>query len=320
MKGVLGVAVVVVALGWLGAPAVARAGTCGLPDTAPRWIDYADGTVPFRGELSKPGVIVATSGGPIPAAFRRAGAQTVYWDLHFEADVGTPSAPAPQDAVVPRADALFDRAAASSGCATPVIALNELQAATAAPPLSATATQYRVNVLAFVQELVARGAMPYVLLAASPNASGDEIIWWQQLSALAVLVREVYWPAPRIDALGPALGSRRLRVDLRTAVRRLEAIGVSPERTGLMLGFQSSGVAGRAGLQPTASWLEFVKLSTLAAKQVAGELGVGSVWNWGWATLSTAGADGDKAAAACVALWTRDPSLCDAPSAAQFDT
>ena len=74
MKGALGVAVVAVALGWLGAPGVARAGTCGLPDAAPLWIDYADGTVPFRGELARPGVIVATSGGPIPATLRRAGA------------------------------------------------------------------------------------------------------------------------------------------------------------------------------------------------------------------------------------------------------
>src|SRR5262249_51637291 len=48
------------------------------------------------------------------------------------------------------------------------------------------------------------------------------------------------------------------------------------------------------------------------------ETGVGSVWNWGWATLSAAGADGDKGAAACVALWARDQSLCDAPSAAAF--
>src|SRR3954463_8478937 len=102
MRGALGIVVVVV-VGWLAAPGVARAGTCGLPDAAPLWIDYADGTVPFRGQLSKPGVIVATSGGAIPAAFRRAGAQTVYWEMKFEADVGTPSAPAPQDDVVPRA-------------------------------------------------------------------------------------------------------------------------------------------------------------------------------------------------------------------------
>jgi hypothetical protein len=86
-----------------------------------------------------------------------------------------------------------------------------------------------------------------------------------------------------------------------------------------MLGFHSSGTAGRVGLQPATSWLGFVKLATLAAKQVASERGVGSVWNWGWGTLSPAGADPDKASAACVALWTRDPSLCDAPAVAAFE-
>src|SRR5207249_793088 len=126
MRGALGV-VAAVAACWLAAPGVARAGPCGLPDASPWWIDFADGTVPFRGELSKPGVIVATSGGAIPAAFRRAGAQTVYWEMHFENDVGTPGAPRPSDSIGSTADALFERAASSSGCATPVIALNELQ-------------------------------------------------------------------------------------------------------------------------------------------------------------------------------------------------
>jgi hypothetical protein len=308
-----------VAAFWLARPNVARAAPCGLPDAAPLWVDYADGTVPFRAELSRPGVVVATSGGPVPAGIRRGGAQTVYLELHFENDVGTPSAPADADAVVPRADALFQRAVSSSGCATPVIALNEMQGVTAKPPLSDAATQYRVNVITFVQELARLGAVPYVLLAASPNASGDTIIWWQQLSTLAYLVREVYWPAPKIMALGYGPGSRQMRVDLRAAVDRLGAIGVSPSRLGLMLGFQSGGSVGRAGLQPTSSWLEFVKLATLAAKQVAAERGVGSVWDWGWGTLSASGADPDKAAAACVALWARDQSLCDAPSGPAFD-
>jgi hypothetical protein len=133
-------------------------------------------------------------------------------------------------------------------------------------------------------------------------------------------VREVYEPAPKIVGQGADAGSRTLRVDLRTAVQNLDAVGVAPERIGLMLGFQSGGATGRAGLQPLSDWLEYVKLATLAARQVSSELGVGSVWDWGWATLSAAGVDPDKAAAACVALWTRDPSLCDAPSRAPFDT
>jgi len=65
-----------------------------------------------------------------------------------------------------------------------------------------------------------------------------------------------------------------------------------------------------------------VKLNALAAKQVAGELGVGSIWSWGWGTFDVAGADPDKPAAACVYLWARDQRLCDGPAAAgpTFDT
>jgi len=175
-------------------------------------------------------------------------------------------------------------------------------------------------VLAFVQELVSRGATPVVLLSSAPNMSGDGgTSYWQQLASYADLVREVYLPAPAIVAQGIGGGSRTLRVALRTAVQQLTAIGVAPGRIGLMLGFQSGGTVGRAGLQPLSSWLEYVKLATLAAKEVSGELGVGSIWDWGWGTLSASGADPDKASAACVALWTRDPSLCDAPDRADFD-
>ena len=319
MRGALVLAAAACAV-WLGAPGVAQAAPCGLPDAAPLWIDFADGTVNFRGELAKPGMIIATNGTTIPAALRRAGAQTIYWEMHFDTDVGTPGAPAPSDSIGSRADVLFNRAAAQSGCAAPVIALNEMQGVTAAAPLSANATQYRLNVLAFVQELVTRGATPYLLLASNPNTQRDEAGFWQQLSGYASLVREVYESAPKIIGQGVDLGSRTMRVDLRTAVQKLGVAGIPPSRIGLMLGFHSNGTTGRVGLQPLSSWLEYVKLATLAAKQVAGELGVGSLWAWGWGTLSAAGADPDKATAACVELWTRDPSLCDAPSAAQFDT
>jgi hypothetical protein len=318
MRGAL-VVVVAAAAVWLAAPGVAQAGPCGLPDASPWWIDFADGTSPaaLRSELAKPGVIVATSGGPIPAAFRRGGAQTVYWEMHLENSVGTPGAPEPPDMVVPRADALFDRAATSSGCATPVIALNELQGVTATSPLSATTTQYRVNMIAFLQELVNRGATPFLLLPSSPNMT--EQAWWQQLAGLAYLVREVYQPAPKIVNQGAGGGSRAIRVALRTAVQKLVDGGIPASRVGLMLGFQSGGTVGRVGLQPLASWLDYVKLSTLAARQVAAELAIGNVWAWGWGTLSAAGADPDKATAACVSLGTRDPALCNAPSLAQFD-
>ena len=319
MRGALAVVAAIAAL-WLAAPGSAQPAPCGLPDATPWWIDFADGTVSFRSELAQPGIIVATSGGAIPAAFRNAGAQTIYWEMHFEADVGTPQAPFGSDSIGSSADALFARAAASSGCATPVIALNEMLGVTAPPPLSPSSTQYRLDVLAFVQELATRGATPIVLLASPPNTTGDGgDSYWQQLASYAYLVREVYEPAPKIVAQGVGEGSTTLRVDMRNAVEKLTSLGVPAGRIGIMLGFQSGGSVGRAGLQPLSAWLEYVKLATLAAKEVASELGIGSIWDWGWGTLSASGADPDKATAACVALWTRDTSLCDAPDQADFD-
>src|SRR5581483_11597596 len=268
MRGALVVLAAVAAL-WLVAPGSAHAAVCGLPDATPWWVDFADGTVPFRGEFAQPGLIVATSGGALPAALRNAGAQTIYWEMHFEGDVGSPGAPFGSDSIGAAADALLNRAAASSGCSTPVIALNEMLGVTAPPPLSPDATQYRLNVLAFVQELATRGATPILLLASPPNTTGDGgTTYWQQLASYAYLVREVYEPAPKIDALGVGGGSTKLRVDLRTAVQQLTAIGIPASRVGLMLGFQSGGSVGRAGLRPLSSWLEYVKLATLAAKQV----------------------------------------------------
>jgi hypothetical protein len=304
----------------LAAPAVARAAQCGLPEAKPLWVDFVDGSVPFRSEFARPGVVVGTSGAGIPAAMRQLGAQTVYWEMNLPRYVGAPDAPAPADGVAAAADGLYDRAAASSACGTPVIALNEMLGVTHATPLADPEAQYRANVLAFVQELANRGARTFLLLPSSPNTAGDAAAWWQQTAAAAELVREVYLAAPTVVAQGPVLGSRTLRARYRAAVTALGAIAVPPERIGLMLGFQSGGVYGRAGLQPLPSWLEFVKLATLSAKQVAAELAVGSVWSWGWGTFSAAGSDADKPAAACVYLWTRDQSLCNAPATTQFDT
>jgi hypothetical protein len=62
------------------------------------------------------------------------------------------------------------------------------------------------------------------------------------------------------------------------------------------------------------------KLQALAARQVARELALAHVWSWGWGVFNEAGRDADKAGAACVWLWTRDPKLCDAPGRYRFDT
>jgi hypothetical protein len=57
-----------------------------------------------------------------------------------------------------------------------------------------------------------------------------------------------------------------------------------------------------------------VKWQALAARQVGRELELAHVWSWGWAQRDERSNDPDKADAACVWLWSRNPALCDAPS------
>jgi hypothetical protein len=317
------VVVVLVALLTLGG-SVARADVpgplpCGLPQAQPLWVDYADGMVPFWSTIfARPGIVGAASNFIVPPQLRAKGAQTVYFDLYMNNRVGTPSRPADPSVVQARADKLFDTAAASSGCATPLIALNELSGANLPTPWTPTTTQYRANVLALVQRLAERGARPFLLLPRRPyvhDEAADE--WWRQAAEVADLVPEVYFSGPSVSKQGAVLGSRRLRGTMRTRLEDLFQIGIPTSRLGMMLQFSSTrGAGGREGLQPLSKWLDVVKWEALAAKQVAGELHVATVWSWGWASFNPSGNDPDKPTVACTYLWTRDHSLCDAPAVA----
>jgi hypothetical protein len=82
-----------------------------------------------------------------------------------------------------------------------------------------------------------------------------------------------------------------------------------------MVGFQTGpGAGGREGLQPRSRWFSVAKWHTLAVKQVAKELRLAHIWSWGWAQRDERSNDPDKSSAACVWLWARDASLCDAPT------
>jgi hypothetical protein len=301
------------------APQHALAGQCGLPNGRPLWIDYADGSVPFWQTFAQPGVIAAAANFIFPPQLRAGGAKTVYWDMYLNRRVGTPSEPADPSAIAPRANRFFDYASASSACATPIIAENELFGANTLAPWSPSNSQYRANVLAWLQALAARGARPALLISSPPYTGGDAAQWWRQVAQVADIVREAYFPAPAIYQQGPIAGSRSLRLMFRQDAAQLLAIGIPPARIGLMLGFHTTpGSGGRERLQPAQAWFEVVKLQALAARQVAHELHLGSIWSWGWAQWKTLPGeiDPDKPAAACVYLWTRNPLLCDGPAAA----
>jgi hypothetical protein len=250
----------------------------------------------------------------VPQTLRNGGARTVYWHMKLGALVGTTTAPADPATISAAAEKLFDAAATSSGCSTPLIALNELNGASTTTPWTTTNARYRQNVLDLLRALQSRGARPFLLVDPLPYTGGDAVDWWRQVAQVADIVPEVYFNAPAVMRQGVILGSRRMRVALRAAVAAYTAIGVPVSKLGFVLGFQSGpGAGGREGLRPSSTWFRYAKLYTLAAKRVAGEFGVATVWTWGWGTFSGSGADPDKEAAACVYLWTRDPALCDGP-------
>ncbi len=292
---------------------------CGLPQAQPLWVDYADGMVPFWSTIfARPGIVGAASNFIVPPQLRAKGAQTVYFDLYLNNRVGTPSKPADPATIQARADKLFDTAVSSSGCDHPLIAENELFGAQLPTPWTPTTAQYRANVLAYLQRLAERGARPFLLLSNRPYThDADADAWWQAASQVADIVPEVYFSGPSISKQGAVAGSRRLRSTMRARMEDLIEIGVPTSRIGMMLTFSSTPKAGgREGLQPLSKWLDVVKWEALAAKQVAAELHLASVWSWGWAAFNPAGNDPDKPKAACTWLWARDHALCDAPALA----
>ena len=289
--------------------------SCGLPETPTTWIDFADSSVSFwRERFARPGVVIATGGEGLAEEARAAGAGTVHWDMYLRKRVGTPSDPADPSLMEKRADALFDYAVSVAGCGTPLIGLNELWGASLPTPLTPSADRYRANVLRFVSRLAERGARPALLLSSEPFTGGDAAAWWRSVGAVSDLVLESYANANVIWRDGAVDGSRRLRERYRQSVAKLLAIGIPASRIGIMVGFQTgAGTGGREGLKPRSRWFDVAKWQALAVRQVAREFTISHVWSWGWAQRDARSNDPDKTFAACVWLWSRDASLCDAP-------
>jgi hypothetical protein len=299
------------------APGQADARECGLPNKAPLWIDFADGSVPYWQMFARPGVIAAAANFIYPPQIRAMGAKTVYWEMNFRQRVGTPTNPLTSEESREWADRIFYRAVASSACATPWIALNEMWGSNLATPWSPTNLQYRQNVIIFVKRLRELGAHPFILLSTRPFTDGEAGDWWREASLYADFVREVYFNARQIYAQGATLGSRTLRNAFRQGVNDLIEIGIPRSKIGIFLGFHTNpGQGGREGLKPASAWFNTIKWQVLAAKQVSREIKFATIWSWGWGEWAASDRDPDKPAAACVYLWTRNPSLCDGPPVA----
>ena len=216
-----------------GAPS-ALADGCGIPDTAPVWVDFAGHDAPIP---AKPGLVLAVaSGTDTPQQMREQGAATVLFDLNFNKRVGTTANPADPSLIEARAKTLYDYAVGVTGCQTPMIAENELFGAQTPTPWSATNAQYRANVLAFLTALSSLGARPLLSIANPPFTGGDAAEWWRQVSKVAILLRQVYFTSPNakgLSALGPAAASRTMRQSLRGLVNKLTQIGIPSGRVAL---------------------------------------------------------------------------------------
>jgi hypothetical protein len=308
----------VIAIACVAATARPAEAACGLPENGTAWIDFADGSVPFWYRFARPGVIAAASNFLFPPQLRAAGAKTIYWDFYLNNRVGQPNRPTHPDVARDWAQRIFFRAQASSNCARPWMALNELFGAHLTTPWTATNAAYRHNVIIFIKTLREFGARPMLLISSKPYTEGEAGLWWREAAHYADLVQEVYYSGKLIHRQGAIAGSRTMRRRFREAVKAFTDLGIPARRVGIMLGFQASN----RGTMNAIPWFEHVKMQALAAKEVAKETGIGSVWSWGWIARSAAQADPDKEAAACVYLWTRDPRLCNGPLAAGpgFDT
>jgi hypothetical protein len=276
----------------------------------PAWIDYGDKWVPFRRLFFRPGLAVALAHDAPAADARRRGAQLSFWAMSLPRAVGTPARPAAAHSIPAAIARVWDDAVRVTGCSTPIIALNELFGAQRATPLRPQNARYRANVLALVQGLAARGAQPQLLISQAAATTGTAGRWWRAVAQFATIVRELYLPAPGLHALGWGRGSVYMRFQLRRAVRNLTTVGIPSSRVGIALGFQH-GVGGRMGLAAR-PWFRVVKLETLATRQVARELGLASVWSWGWAAFPRQRPDPARRAACSI---SGERLLCDGPAA-----
>jgi hypothetical protein len=294
----------------------AWAGQCGIPANQTVWADYSWSTL--LPVMARRGTLLALTDGDsqidYSAQARARGAATYSFDVHLTRRVGTPDAPADPATIEAAAQAQYATAVdRSGGCSSPLVVENELWGATTVTPWSAANTEYRADVLAYLQDLAELGAHPVLLLARSPYlGSPDAVSWWLQVAQVSDIVREAYAPATPVWKLGPVLGNRLLRERYRAAVEPLMAIGVPASRLGIMVSVLSQkGGGGRSGLEPATAWYQVVKWYALSAKEVASELRLGSVFSWGWQQWNPKEVDPTKPEAACAWLWARKAGLCN---------
>ena len=214
--------------------------------------------------------------------------------MHLDAIVGSPAAPAGRRRTsrLRRAELLV-AAQASSGCATPIIALNEMAGQDSATPWSAGTTAYRANILALVtgadhRRRAARSCSCPARRTRRTSRATPRVWWQQPRDRSRTSCSRSTRPAPKIYRR--ARCSARARCASRSARRcsRSSRSACRPARLGVMLGFQSGiGYAGARG--PAADRQLARGRQARGARGPAGRgasSGSRRVWSWGWGTFA----------------------------------
>jgi hypothetical protein len=213
-------------------------GACGLPPALPLHVEYAEGAVSARILYkifgpARPPLVLATSGRNVPGRLRRLGAHTIFWEMKIQHLLGTTTAPGNPATIDAAADRLYQRAVNATACATPSIALNELNGAWLSTPWSPTNTQYRANTLQLLRRLHSRGAHPYLMVTTSPppfTATPEAADWWRQAAAVSDLVLQVHFDGRFAYRRGPIVGSRLRRMKMRRALDQFTGTPTSTSR------------------------------------------------------------------------------------------
>ena len=224
-----------------------------------------------------------------PPKLRAAGAKTVYWDMHLNTRVGTPQKPADPAGVADQADRLFLRAVASSGCATPGDRARTSCSARGRPRPGPSRTRRTARTCSRCSAGSRRSAPARTCSStarrtrpATRRSGGATRRSRPTSCARSTSPGRRSTTRARCSAAGRCVS----RCGTRWTVHRDRR---SRRRgSGFMLGFHTTqGIgSGREGLQPSSAWFDVVKLEALAAKQVAAELSVATVWSWGWGVWS----------------------------------
>jgi len=86
------------------------------------------------------------------------------------------------------------------------------------------------------------------------------------VAQVASIVREVYFPAPKIYKLG-VIRAAGHPPDVRGGAQELISIGIPPRSSGSCRVPDDAGFRGREQLRPASKWFELTKLQALAARR-----------------------------------------------------